>query len=73
MELKLTKTRLQDLGIVRHQLVPKKYDGKEVTFEEAVKAAEGVAKKLGYKLVTYYQESKKSYEFRLTGRDKKWQ
>ena len=71
MKLKLTKTELKDLGVVRHQLIPKKYDGKVVSFKEAVKAAEDIAKQLGYKQTIYYQESEKSYEFRLTGRDKK--
>lgn len=73
MKLKLTKIRPQDLGVVRHQLIPRKYKGKKVSLASAEKEAKRIAKELGYKEVLFYQESEESYEFRLVGRDKKWQ
>ncbi len=72
MKLKLEKIRLKDLGVARHQLIPKKYEGKLVSISEATKKAEEIAKELGYKEVRYYQENENNFEFRFTSRNKKW-
>lgn len=72
MNIKLTKTQPKDLGVARHQLIPKKEGGKSVSMAEALKVAKDVAKELGYKEVRYYQETEDNYEFRLLSRDKKW-
>jgi hypothetical protein len=72
MKIKLTKTKSKDLGVVRHQIIPKKIKGKKVSFIEAEEIMKDIAKELGYKQILFYQEHEKGFEFRLLSRDKKW-